>query len=840
MAAALRALFALLQILPKQEKLSKHSSTSTVKATGLPSLFDIILPCLLAGLQVSRQSNLPMPRSSSNLQATAFSWNAQPRTASSRANNVSRPSNSSNFVHGTTTTSSPGYADESSAGETDRQSDKSESERSDFSTISVAGTSSRACKDESRQKEAVTKLIRQNSLHCLIQLNRHESRALVSRWGDLLPDQPALLSPITTDQHIQSSPRLFASSSTTTNTSLSSPNSLCTLISTDPSTSIRIAAMAALESILTHGTLQLSMAQERAQRALTFTSLSSQLAAWIVNVRSYVVTELQRASMASRSTGNRQAAAYPSGLTIALLQLTRAFLVSTTKAKLILPSTEVLRPAVIPFGSSSDPEVQTAAKRVMAALTAATGAGAGVGVGAVDTTGSSARKVSTPSTALPDMDSLWIKDGPSAAKAERKGSSFPTSTLKLTGPLSQGADLSPRLCEQVLSSLEAACSPIRDVPTWCVLVKSVTESGLTSLFKPEACQRLVNVWRSLSTATIGCSDQHSVTLATLPDLFKVLFRYSGLTSDNLSMMLEHVQECCSDSDEAVRAAAVRVLGLLVLPTDNVSDHVQSQSATDDDYQQRILGILQDVLWNDSIIPRKGLLQDESSLVRQRASWAFSNAMESFVRSGSRVAEIDWQRYAQYCFEAGTDIEGVAVSACRASGSLLALLPSTTSDEACCMGKALLDQLCRVLGTSLKPPKSRWNAACALDRALSSDVVVTNVLEEEMMDRVVDLLCCKLEEKVFKVRVSAANALVSLCVGSSKTARLQQDGNQDRLDLVGQARCQTIASSASARLVSLRWNTAASKESDLYMDELKRLLHHLVVVASCFSASSPSA
>ncbi len=178
---------------------------------------------------------------------------------------------------------------------------------------------------------------------------------------------------------------------------------------------------------------------------------------------------------------------------------------------------------------------------------------------------------------------------------------------------------------------------------------------------------------------------------------------------------------------------------------------------------------------------------------------------------------------------------------RASGSLLAMLPPSCSIEACSSGRSLLEQLCKVLGTTSKPPKSRWNAASALDRALSSDVVLKSVLElptpsgsgegkGELVDQIIELLCTNLNAKVFKVRISAANALLSLCLGADKPA--DSALNAERLAILGSQRCMRIRSFATARMAELGADTGQSKESALYLDELKRLFSRLA------SSSSP--
>ena len=89
---------------------------------------------------------------------------------------------------------------------------------------------------------------------------------------------------------------------------------------------------------------------------------------------------------------------------------------------------------------------------------------------------------------------------------------------------------------------------------------------------------------------------------------------------------------------------------------------------------------------------------------------------------------------------------------------------------------------------------------------------------EKLDRVTELLCLSLDAKVFKIRVSAAHALLSL-VGPDDSSRLEVLGTQ---------RCGRIESIARARLPTLTASPASqTKEAGLYTEELQRLLERLV-------------
>ncbi|GAC92560.1 hypothetical protein PHSY_000114 [Pseudozyma hubeiensis SY62] len=790
-AAALKTLHALIRLASSNKgRAAISSSQSVARLPGLLALFDIILPCLSAGARVSRPATGSISRSSSSLQVGAFSWN--------NSSALKRTQSSSIKLDGDASSESPAFRrheEDLSADETDRKSDKSESERSDFSSASVITASSRSRKDESRLQEATTKLIRQNALHCLIELNRRESRALISRWSELLPDQPAPLNPQSATATPSSASRFPASSSTST-----ASFSLCTLITQDASTSVRIAAMETLGSLLTLGSQQLSIAQERAQRALSFTSLSSQLASWIVNIRTYLVVALQRAATAQRASAKAEASVgltrYPSLLTVALLQLARTFVGSTAKAKLVTPNAMVLGPVVTPFASHSDPQVQAEAKRLIAAISPTSVAARDKAQGL--------RGFAT------RMDSTISSSGAENSASSQTSPFAEVQSLDLTNLISEGITASPETCNRVLTLLEAADNPVAHLSTWSVLVKHLAEPSAPQL-DSQAPSRVIAMWQRLCSESRLTSDQLCTLLSTIPDLYGALSRHSRLDSPVSSVILQYVERCCASNDEGIRAAAVRVFGLLVLPSDTTIKQ-------DDQPQRAISETLHVILWGRGDTKQTGALHDNSTLVRQRAAWTFSNLVEARFRSSTHIGEHEWIAQARYCLEAGKDIEGVAVSACRASGHLLALLqPALASSSVCrSLGRSLLEQLCRVLGTTSKPPKSRWNAASALDRALCSDVVLTALLDEALMDRVLDLLCSNLDAKVYKVRVSAANALVSLCKSESASRR----------DVPGERRLGRIRKTAAARLAELQQPTQ-SKEATLYLEELRRLLDTLL-------------
>ncbi|KAI3482783.1 hypothetical protein L1887_54461 [Cichorium endivia] len=556
-AAALKAIHSLLRIAPTDKSAARASDTNSL-LTRLTGVLDVVVPCLYAGLSQAGPSNEPGLRASSGLRSGALSWMDPSRQPLSRSRG--------GHTWAAETDGETDRFNASSSGEADRRSDKSESERSDVSVAS-SRSASRSRKDESRQQDATCRLIRQNALHCLVELNRRHANAIVARWTDLLPDQ--LAQPVAASRAVGG-----GVVSRRSGVGSSMAFSLCSLILEDRSTSVRLAAVSALESVLTHGTRQLSMAQERAQRALTFTSLSSQLAGWIVNVRSYVVLALQRAAIAPRTPARVEGQAdgagslYPTALLTALLRLARTFVTSTARARLVVKNAAVLAEPAAAFVAHSDPDVQTVAKRLVAALAATQDAAPG------------ASAISRPSGVAASADDLAEADGVTGRP------STGASPLDVTLLLSQSEALTTALAERALDALDQTAEP--NLAMWTALVKRLAETA-SPVLTPATCSRLVVVWQRISSIPRS-GDQQCSLLASAADLLRTLSRHTALDVDTADGILSYVHTCSRDPDEAVRAAAVRMLGVVILPPD-------ASNAGDVDVAQ-VAQVLHNVLWGE--------------------------------------------------------------------------------------------------------------------------------------------------------------------------------------------------------------------------------------------------
>jgi hypothetical protein len=316
-----------------------------------------------------------------------------------------------------------------------------------------------------------------------------------------------------------------------------------------------------------------------------------------------------------------------------------------------------------------------------------------------------------------------------------------------------------------------------------------------------------------------------------------------LSSDIFEFLIQNIQHIAGDADEAVRAAAVRILGVLALPQDEgaIENHDANYAQHRDKMQTYLLNrseVVYDILLGGLQEARKAALHDGSTLVRQRAMWSLANFLEALNRNAlgarSESENLLWLRCAKLSLSAASDIEGIAISAYRAFGVLLAIFGGATSaGRAVVLGEeheelclAMVALLCQVLETSSKPPKSRWNAASALERAVSSEGVMRLLGgvgdRAAVLDRIVGVLCAGLGAKMFKIKLSAGGALVCLGAGGDTESlkwrrRIVGETRRKRIyDAVGRAR----------ELLRSELDAAPRKQVVLYADELHALLSRL--------------
>lgn len=229
----------------------------------------------------------------------------------------------------------------------------------------------------------------------------------------------------------------------------------------------------------------------------------------------------------------------------------------------------------------------------------------------------------------------------------------------------------------------------------------------------------------------------------------------------------------SDGDATVRAAVARAVGVSAmdrrLPLAGVEAVEEKQLAA--------LCLAVDSLLlkgdrNTDGRSRKGLSHDGSELVRQRASWSLANFCEVVpiekvahsTAGASSEALRCWVSLLNAVFELRNEGERICINALRAIGALfgavrLEWLPEMVRhiDELrwlCCDG---IDKW--------KSPKTRWNAAAAVARALSNSCIVQFLLlkdEEDVLQQVTRTVCNAVTtEKNFKTRLSAARAAEAL-------------------------------------------------------------------------------
>ncbi|PWY98586.1 hypothetical protein BCV70DRAFT_164952 [Testicularia cyperi] len=814
LASALKALHSLLPLVSESETGSALNASIPTRALAsrLPveAIVEIILPCLALGLQhlLARQS-----------------------TASPRTFPISLPNAATaltHVIHGASAIGLESATGISCASETEgksARSDHSESEQSDVSAHSFRTTSSRASRrgNDTRQQDAATKAIRQNSLHLLIRLNQRFARSMYPFWNRLLPETPP-----------SSLPNLSASGSTST-------FSLFSLISQDPSSSVRIAAVHALDCILSKGSQHLGIALQRPGTSLTFTSLSSRVAVWVVNIRLHLLNELQKAqattNKSTSSSSERIDTRTPSELLLALLQATRNFVASTAKAKLLDSNSQVIEPVVSPFLSYGDPRVRVAAGAVVAAL---------------QPSRVPLKVQIVPRNIESGEVSSQLLGTPNKAHGQDATSRYvPGSSVSSAEPLSarNAETLQPARQHEMLGSLSSIeAMPFSDVQatTFVAFLRSFDREKLDA----NTSHRVWAVWKTLEGKTLSKETRCSL-IDCAPDLIAGLDTESAQTVEIADQVIKLLTLATIEGEEVMRAAAIRAFGLLVLP---------SQAQTQPDSLLDESAHLSQILFGSR--DHSGALWDTSSLVRQRAMWCLANWLEAYLRTARDVislhSDISWSQCVIACLEAARDQEGVAISAYRAFGVLLAMFKAPLSrrqqkqdqapeqnPEARDLASQMLTVLCNVMDTSSKPPKSRWNAASALERAVSSQYLMQTILSPlesttrspaghgDLLDRVIATLCSGLAGRMFKIKICSCRALLMLAVGAVEEEKANEDWQHARRQLLGDARRKRVldAATLAADLLDSGVSAVNVKEAALYSDELRELLQRLRAACS---------
>lgn len=295
----------------------------------------------------------------------------------------------------------------------------------------------------------------------------------------------------------------------------------------------------------------------------------------------------------------------------------------------------------------------------------------------------------------------------------------------------------------------------------------------------------------------------------------------------------------ADQDASVRAAVARAVG--VASMDRRQD-LAALEVVEEEQLTALCSAIKELLVSSNGAggrtlvnsPRgsKNLLQDVSELVRQRASWSLANfcevvPLEKTTKSQSAANEAVrcWSFLLTEAFALRNEGERISVNTLRALGALYAVVHVQWVPEVKTTYMDPLRWLCCDGMDRWKSPKTRWNAAAALARALSNSCIIELLLQlsseqgdnkASELNKVTENVCHALtSEKNFKTRLSSARAAEALL------------SQRDRLPAHIKDTLQACLVKA-LRTVDTELNTISFREAQLHAHPLRRLLQSLLL------------
>lgn len=580
--------------------------------------------------------------------------------------------------------------------------------------------------------------VRSNALTCLYALNEVAPAQLFPLWQTLL----ALPSPLASTSLGQLGMSRSPSSSLAT-------NSILTMINGEPVLSIKLAACHFVENLF-------STAQEKGflaggiveQRQGSFgsasTSLSARIGTVIADLRHFVAQLLESSngsSLVGRAQAQGRSTVLSPALLQALLRLIKALIQATRTVRLRRSHADVLRPSIVALSAHADPNVAIAAYQALSALsTSAPSANR-------ETAGAASVLPANGDTVVPgllrrlddsalDADTLcqaWSALGSFASKDSKIVTAHRSEILtRLTFHISADA--------QVLR--QAAVS---------FLVILLSHRDIES---KEAAGSLLHR---------ACGDAsplvRSEAVQGLPDLIS-LQHGTGTTPE--STALDFLTLLCRDPEAVVKAVAIRGIGVLLSASPNPP--LPTQMAVD-----FALTALQT---EQSLLQVTSPLCDSALLVRLRASWTLGNLCQALTTLPV-CEESLWKCLLSAAIKLSQDDERIALNALRSIGLLLSMAPAdwliqSQSHPAELAVNSLIEATRR-----FKTPKTKWNAVNALATVVSSlkvrlwldfakeSVKATDQTTRALATDLIDALSSSLGNKIFKVKLAAIQALLSL-------------------------------------------------------------------------------
>ncbi|KAN0059971.1 hypothetical protein ACQY0O_007944 [Thecaphora frezii] len=753
-ALALKALHSQLSCQSSSTEQPEHPSLD--KLVDVASLMDTLLASIYIGLDDGASISQPtsrslgravpsvprMGRSALRTGALSFDADTSKEAASSGSKQHKRLSSSSAVKEGVTSLPVEGCDTDTSASGALSGSEAESLAAGRFidsgSEVSTTTHSSpprtgAAGAEEERKRASAVYAVRQNSLHCLIALNRIAPRALYTYWPSLFPDGTELR-PRSASAAATALPATLTRSQAGVTSRLSSSFaaagqvSLFTIVRREGPLAVRVAAVDALSALLGGGRAYLSIAQQRSGRLPAFTSLSAKLAALILDLRAELLHSLQDAALGLSvhlgttpslvPQGTRSEPASAVELTLALLRLTKTFATATSQARLLVSNLEVLQAAVYRLCSHADPSVTSLAYEAMAALASHS------------PSPTSARGESRPET-RPLADSAKVASGLitkiEAAETRGESTTQPWRTLALyVGPQIKHvarADIvrSVALCEQRLD--QSAADLLAGASDRQVMAEFVVAllTGMLSLPVAEKEALLLEL-RSVASSTTPPQPSGNRVRALLASMANdpnatvrklvagalpawILLRHGSASLDAEAedrLDLNLLDTLVRDAEEAVRAESIRAIGHMLTAKWQPPQRLKSDDSSDrdsgswDEMGSRLGDqptMRDSLLWRmdgtglylleSSRLGLREALADRSTAVRQQATWTLANWVEALLLENEerptdatpavhQCSDALWIALARTVLGLPRDDAAVAVGLLRAGGCLLAL------------------------------------------------------------------------------------------------------------------------------------------------------------------------
>ncbi|CAO1629894.1 unnamed protein product [Parajaminaea phylloscopi] len=637
----------------------------------------------------------------------------------------------------------------------------------DASDATGAGRSQLETEGAKRKRlSAASRSVRQNAMSCLAALND-------TRWSQFFSLWPTVLgtgSPIpTTASSLTSEPEKGV---TNTSTRHGHGESVTSVLRSDSALSVRLAACHLIDGMLKRADqgsfFTRGMFEESNPRSGTpgpsFTPLSARLAMMIASLRDLVARLLDSAiappasakTLPFRSPPALVKCIVPTQLLESLLRMTRSLVTATSTVRFRRSHTDVLRGPILSLTTHAEPAVAIAACNVLSSLSSANTA-AGKWTRQPATVGSSHAPVNGKNSDATVINSIVDRlardhlDGDSAAQAWGSLATF--IGPEGTGVVRHHDDLLRMLAKHVKADAE-----IQRQACQTFLARYLSSSN-----GPAASTPTLPLY--LQIAGAGATDQSALVRAETVTTLESLIPLEDIESlhENVgdSPGLRLLTKLMADSEATVRAAAVRVVGVLLMAS---ADNTQSSRTS---FDMRVLKTF-------ALNQLPSGIHDPVLIVRLRASWSLGNLCQVIasadkhdpVAGPEQPADTIWRTLLDLAMSLSGDDERVLVNAFRSCGLLLSVARQQwlKAHEAV-IAKTVTGMLAAI--GEVSNPKLKWNGVNAIARAYeNSDFRAWATAPSRDRERsntlshgVCGLLSAELACSIFKVKIAAIAGLM---------------------------------------------------------------------------------